>query len=89
MPTAEFKCDWPAGLPVQIHGMDANPSFVDEGDIDAARALVEQAGASGAAELFLYSGDQHLFADNSIPSYHADAAGLLMGRVLDFLRDPT
>ncbi|MBA2529406.1 MAG: dienelactone hydrolase family protein, partial [Euzebyales bacterium] len=70
------------GVPVQVHGMDADPFFVDEGDIDAARALVE---STEQAELFLYPGDQHLFADNSLPSYDADAAALLSRRVLGFL----
>ncbi len=28
---------WPDGVPVQIHGMDNDPFFVGEGDIDAAR----------------------------------------------------
>ena len=79
---SEFGSSWPANLPVQIHGMDADPSFVDEGDIDTARAIVE----SGApAELFLSPGDQHYFADSSLPSYDADAAALLTERVLDFL----
>jgi dienelactone hydrolase len=62
--------------------MEADPWFVDEGDIDAAHALV----ASGApAELFIYPGDQHLFADSSLPAYDSSAAALLMQRVLDFL----
>ena len=69
-------------MPVQIHGMDADPYFVDEGDIDAARALVK---AAMDAELFVYPGDQHLFADSSLSSYDADAAALLTRRVLDFL----
>jgi dienelactone hydrolase len=74
---------WPAEVPVQIHGMDADPIFVDEGDIDAARELVASA---KEGELFLYPGDQHYFADSSLPSYDADAAELLTNRVLDFLR---
>ena len=37
------------------------------------------------SELFLYPGDQHLFADSSLPSYDADAAALLTERVLAFL----
>jgi dienelactone hydrolase len=82
VPTSEFGPSWPADVPVQIHGMDADPFFVDEGDIDAARAIVESA---PDAELFLYSGDQHYFADSSLPSYRADAAALLTRRVLDFL----
>ena len=31
---------WPDGVPVQIHGMDKDPFFALEGDIDAARELV-------------------------------------------------
>ncbi len=73
---------WPDGVPVQIHGMDADPIFVDEGDIDAAREIVAEV---EDAELFLYPGDQHLFADSSLPSYSASAAALLNQRVLEFL----
>jgi dienelactone hydrolase len=83
VPTSEFGTSWPADVPVQVHGMDADSFFADEGDLDAARALVESA---EHAELFLYPGDQHLFADSSLPSYDADAAALLTRRVLDFLR---
>ena len=64
--------------------MDADPIFVDEGDIDAARALVEEA---EDAELFLYPGDRHYFADSSLPTYDRDAATLLTERVLSFLGD--
>ena len=83
VPTSEFGSAWPADVPVQIHGMDADPYFVGEGDVDAARELVE---STEHAELFLYPGDQHYFADSSLPSYDADAAALLTQRVLDFLR---
>ncbi len=62
--------------------MEADPIFVGEGDINAARGLVDEA---EDAELFLYPGDQHLFADSSLPSYDADAAALLGQRVLSFL----
>ena len=79
---SEFGSAWPAGVPVQVHAMAADPFFVDDGDIDAARGLVEEA---TDAELFLYPGDQHLFADSSLPSYDADASALLAQRVLDFL----
>jgi dienelactone hydrolase len=73
---------WPDGVPVQIHGADHDPYFVDEGDIEAAREIVATV---PDAELFLYPGDQHYFADSSLPSYDAEAAGLLMRRVLDLL----
>ena len=81
IPPAEFG-SWPADVPAQIHGMDADPIFIDEGDVDAARELVESA---ADAELFLYPGDQHYFADSSLPSYDAGAAKLLTQRVLEFL----
>jgi dienelactone hydrolase len=74
---------WPEGVPVQIHGMDRDPFFAGEGDIDAARELVEAVGPS--AELFVYPGDQHLFADSSLSSYDPEAAALLTQRVLAFL----
>jgi len=73
---------WPDGVPVQIHGMDNDPFFVGEGDITAAREIVEKV---RDAELFLYPGDQHYFADSSLPSYDADATALLTQRVLAFL----
>jgi len=75
---------WPAGVPVQIHGMDKDPFFALEGDLDAARELVETVGPD-LAELFLYPGDRHLFADSSLPSYDADAAALVVRRSRDFL----
>jgi len=43
VPVSAFGSAWPDGVPVQIHGMDADPIFAGEGDIDAARALVAQA----------------------------------------------
>jgi dienelactone hydrolase len=85
-PVSAFGSSWPAGVPVQIHAMEADPWFVGEGegdgDIDAARALVA---SEASAELFIYPGDQHLFADSSLPAYDAPAAALLMQRVLEFL----
>ncbi|MDX3758137.1 dienelactone hydrolase family protein [Streptomyces mirabilis] len=83
VPASEFGGDWPRQVPVQIHGMEADEYFVDEGDLDAARALVES--APDAAELFLYPGKQHLFADNSLPSYDEHAATLLTRRALALL----
>ena len=79
-----FFGSWPADVPVQVHGMDADPIFVGEGDLEAARELVESA---EDAELFLYPGDQHYFADSSLPSYDETAATLLTQRVLAFLAD--
>lgn len=83
LPVSEFGERWPDGLPVQVHGMDADPFFAEEGgDLDAAQALVA---STDQAELFLYPGEGHLFADSSLSSYDPAAANLLMERVLGFL----
>jgi dienelactone hydrolase len=75
---------WPDGVPVQIHGMDKDPFFALEGDLDAARELVEIVGPELGA-LFVYPGDQHLFTDSSLPSYDADATALVLERSRQFL----
>jgi dienelactone hydrolase len=75
---------WPGGVPVQIHGMDKDPFFALEGDLDAARELVETVGPE-LAELFVYPGDRHLFTDRSLPSYDPDAAALVIQRSRKFL----
>lgn len=82
VPVPEFGT-WPDGVPVQVHGMDADPIFVDEGDIDAARDLVA---STAHGELFLYPGDQHYFLDSTLPSYDAEAAALAMQRTLALLQ---
>jgi dienelactone hydrolase len=82
-PTSEFGAAWPQGVPVQIHMMEAD-EWVQEGDLDAARELDK---TIEGAELFVYPGDRHLFADNSLPDYDEKAAALLTQRVLAFLKD--
>ncbi len=82
LPVSEFGAAWPTGVPVQVHGMDNDPYFAGEGDIDAARDLV---GSTDGAELFVYPGNEHLFADSSLPAYDEVAAALLTSRVLGFL----
>lgn len=80
LPASEFGA-WPGGVPLQVHGMSDDPFFAGE-DLEAARTLVEEV---EDGELFLYPGDQHLFADSSLASYDAAATALLTQRVLDFL----
>ena len=65
---------------MQVHGKEADPFFLE--DLEAAQALVE---STGRAELFLYPGEEHLFADASLPEYDARSAALLTERVLTFL----
>ena len=82
-PASEFGAPWPKGVPLQIHMMEAD-EWVQEGDLDAARELDKTV---DGAELFLYAGDRHLFADSSLPDYDASATALLTQRVLAFLKD--
>jgi dienelactone hydrolase len=82
VPVSAFGTAWPAGVPVQVHAMDADPVFVGDGDVDASRELTRD---SADAELYLYPGDQHLFADSSLASYDPPATALLRTRVLTFL----
>jgi dienelactone hydrolase len=80
---SEFGGPWPEGVPLQVHMMDHDEWVTPpNGDLDAARSLAE---STATAELFLYSGDRHLFADNSLPDYDEEAAALVMERVLGFL----
>ena len=83
VPPSEFGGPWPQGVPLQIHLMEAD-EWALEGDLDAARELDETV---ESAELFLYPGDRHLFADNSLPDYDESAATLLKQRVLSFLEN--
>ncbi|MGY1884541.1 dienelactone hydrolase family protein [Blastococcus sp. SYSU DS0753] len=78
VPLGEFADDWPAGVPVQFHVMDAD----EWGDVDVARDLAE---AIDGAQLFLYPGDRHLFSDRSLPDHDPGAAALLAQRVRAFL----
>lgn len=79
LPVSEFSARWPAGVPVQVHAMDEDPFFAEEGgDIDAARELIA---AADDAELFLYPGGEHLFTDSSLEAYDEDATGTLLERV--------
>ena len=84
-PTSEFGGPWPEGVPVQIHIMEED-EWALEGDLDAARELDETV---ESAQLFLYPGDRHRFADESLPDYDEGAATLLKQRVLSFLDDLT
>jgi dienelactone hydrolase len=79
MPPSEFGTEWPEGVPLQIHMME-DDEWAQE-DLPAARELAE----NDSVELFLYPGDQHLFADSSLPGYDEKAATQLKQRVLGFL----
>jgi dienelactone hydrolase len=82
VPSSAFGSAWPAGIPVQVHGMERDPVFGLEGDLDAARELVAEA---GDGELFVYPGDVHLFTDSSLSSYDEAATAQVVERVLTLL----
>jgi dienelactone hydrolase len=83
VPTSEFGRPWPQGVPLQIHMMDADEwALPPNEDLDVARQLDQTV---ESAELFVYPGDRHLFADDSLPDYDENAAALLTERVLSFL----
>jgi len=85
VPPTELGGPWPPGVPVQMHLMDLDElALPPNEDLDAARRLDRTV---EAAELFLYAGDRHLFADRSLPDYDEAAATLLEERVLRFLDD--
>ncbi|MEV4690019.1 dienelactone hydrolase family protein [Micromonospora echinospora] len=75
---------WPDGVTVQVHGMEADPFFGLEGDVDAARELVSIVGPE-RGELYVYPGDRHLFTDSSLPSYDAEATALVVSRSRELL----
>ncbi len=77
---AEFGTSWPDAVPLQIHTMDADEWT--EVDRAVAEALVAKI---PTAELFLYPGSAHLFADPSLGDYDQEAAVLLKERTLGFL----
>jgi dienelactone hydrolase len=75
LPLGEWGDNWPAtwpdGVPLQLHILDGDEDF------EVARRL---AATVPGAELFVYAGGEHYFAE------HDDqAAALLLERVLDFL----
>jgi len=79
----ELGGPWPPDVPVQIHLTEGDAlALPPNGDFDAARRLDATV---DAAELFLYPGDRHMFADRSLPDYDEAAAALLERRVLGFL----
>lgn len=78
VPLSEFGDEWPAGVPLQLHTMEAD----DWGDADVARDVAQSV---QGAELFLYDGDRHLFTDRGLPDYDEEAAALVLRRVIAFL----
>jgi dienelactone hydrolase len=77
-PAEQFGTPWPAEVPLQVHVKDADPWV----ELDRVNELIAQV---PRGELFLYPGEQHLFADRSHRDYDAASAALMTERVLAFL----
>ncbi len=75
VPPAALGGTWPGGLPLQMH--------ISEGDEDV--PVCQELAAERGAELWLYPGSAHLFADPGSGEYDDEAARLLLERVLEFL----
>jgi len=80
VPASAFGA-WPTGVPVEIH-INEHDTWAEE-DLPAARDLARDV---PRAELFLYPGSGHYFADPSFHDYDESSAKLLMKRTLQFLR---
>lgn len=79
---SEFDAPWPAGVPLQIHAKEEDTMFVEEGDLDAARSMVE---TQPDAELFLYPGPGHLFTEAGGEDHDPAATDLFVERANGFL----
>ncbi len=80
IPVSEFGAAWPEQVPVQVHAMEDDPFFTE--DADAARALVAEAPCRRTVPV---PRGPAPFADRSLPSHDAEAAGLLTRRAVAFL----
>ena len=80
VPVRMLSPAWPAGVPVEIH-IKEEDKWAEE-DLPAARELVRDV---PGAELFLYPGSGHYFAEAGFVDYDEAAAKLLMDRTLQFL----
>jgi dienelactone hydrolase len=77
-PTSRFRVPWPVGVALQIHVMDTDEWM----ELDVAEALRDEV---AGAELYVYPGSKHLFADSSLEDYDEPAAQLLLQRTVEFL----
>jgi dienelactone hydrolase len=77
-PVETFAPIWPDGVALQVHASEHDPWD----DVSIAQSLVD---AVPGAELFVYPGDRHLFAEPESSDYTEVAAALLLERTLTFL----
>lgn len=73
---------WRDDVPVQLHAMDADPWVVDDGELEAARAVQRE---HPNLEVCTYPGSGHLFTDETDVDYDAAAAQSVLERVAAML----
>lgn len=81
VPMETFGEAWPVGVALQIH-VNEDDAWCEMGVV---QEFIERAGSVASAELFIYPGSSHLFADSSLPDFDADSAHLALERSLGFL----
>ncbi|MHA7159036.1 dienelactone hydrolase family protein [Glutamicibacter endophyticus] len=75
---------WPESLRAQIHGMEQDPYFAEEGDLEAAQNFIASPSGAGS-ELFTYPGSSHLFTDPSLPGHDPASYERVLERIRTFL----
>ncbi len=75
---ATIELAWPDGLRLQVHTAEADPWV----ETDEVQSLIESV---DGAELFVYPGSRHLFADASWKEFDEPSARLLNERALALL----
>ena len=83
VPIGMFGSSWPGGVDVQFH-ISEEDEFYEAPVIDE---FVRTVSHVASAELFLYPGPAHIFADSSLPEHQPNSAELLIERSVAFLAD--
>jgi dienelactone hydrolase len=82
LPPDAFGPAWPAGTPVRVHAAVDDPVFRDEGDRDAAEALVA---AVPGARLRLHPGSGHLLTEEGSPDLDDAVVAAVLDDVAELL----
>ena len=82
LPPDAFGPVWPSGTPVRVHAAVDDPVFRDEGDRDAAEALVA---AVPGARLRLHPGSGHLLTEEGSPDLDDAVVAAVLDDVAELL----
>lgn len=73
---------WPEGCPVGVFGMQDDPFFVGDGDLDAAQRWAQ---SHPGLEIHLYPGTGHLFTEPALDDYDPDSTRSLVADAVDLV----